>query len=77
MSTADDKKVAPYVQLSFDINEHGETTNIKVIKAEPELVFNQAAIDALSKWKYKPKYVDGQPVYQKGLTVQLDFEKEK
>ena len=66
-----------YVKLSFDINESGEATNIKVIEAKPEQVFNKAAVRALSKWKYKPKIVDGVATYQKDLTVQLDFERDK
>jgi protein TonB len=32
-----------------------------------------AAIQALEKWSYKPKRVEGKPVKQTGLTVQLDF----
>jgi len=25
------------------------------------------------RWKYKPKVVDGKPIRQEGMTVQLDF----
>ncbi|NKF51798.1 energy transducer TonB [Shewanella sp. WXL01] len=62
-----------WVQLSFTINEVGGVEDVKVIKAEPKRLFNREAIRALKKWKYKPKIVDGKPLKQPGMTVQLDF----
>ena len=62
-----------WVMMSFDINELGEVTNIEVIDAEPKRVFNRAAKQALRKWKYRAKVVDGKAVIQHGMTVQLDF----
>ncbi|PCI56517.1 MAG: energy transducer TonB [Gammaproteobacteria bacterium] len=62
-----------WVQLSFTINEIGGVEDVKVIAAKPKRVFNKEAKRALRKWKYKPKVVDGKPMKQPGLTVQLDF----
>ncbi|MBE0368720.1 energy transducer TonB [Pseudoalteromonas sp. MMG013] len=62
-----------WVQLSFTINELGGVDDVKVIAAEPKRIFNREAIRALRKWKYRPKIVDGKPLVQPGLTVQLDF----
>jgi protein TonB len=62
-----------WVQLSFEINEVGGVENVEVINAEPKRVFDREAKKALLKWKYKPKVVDGKPMRQTGLTVQLDF----
>ncbi|WP_448546447.1 energy transducer TonB [Thalassotalea fusca] len=66
-------KVEGYVKLSFDINESGETANIKVVDEIPENVFSKQAILAVSKWKYEPQVVNGKPVVQKMIAVQLDF----
>ncbi|WP_394132849.1 energy transducer TonB [Shewanella maritima] len=66
-----------WVQLSFTINEVGGVEDVKVIKAEPKRLFNREAIRALKKWKYKPKIVDGKPLQQPGMTVQLDFTLDK
>lgn len=66
-----------WVQLSFTINEVGGVDDVKVIKADPKRVFNKEAKRALRKWKYKPKIVDGKPIKQPGLTVQLDFKLDK
>lgn len=62
-----------YVQLKFDVDTTGNTENIQVIESQPEGVFDEAAVRALSKWKYNPKITNGKPVKQLGLKVQLDF----
>jgi protein TonB len=62
-----------YVILSFSINKIGGVEDVKVIEAQPKRVFDKEAKRALRKWKYKPKVVEGKPLVQTGLTVQLDF----
>ena len=66
-----------WVKLRFDINALGGVTNIEVIDAEPKRVFNQAAKQALKKWKYRAKSEAGETVTQQGLTVQLTFNMEQ
>lgn len=65
-----------FVQLGFDISTEGKPVNIKVIKSEPEGVFDAPAICALSKWKYSPKIENGVAVTETGVTVQLDWDLE-
>lgn len=62
-----------WVQLRFTISESGSVENVTIIKSEPRRVFDREAKRALRKWKYKPKIVDGKPVRQTDMTVQLDF----
>ncbi|MCO4799324.1 MAG: energy transducer TonB [Colwelliaceae bacterium] len=62
-----------WVKLSFSINEIGGVEDVTVIEAKPKRLFDKEAKRALKKWKYKPKVVDGKPLRQTGLTVQLDF----
>lgn len=66
-----------WVKLSFTIDTLGGVKDVEVIDAEPKRVFDREARRALRKWKYKPKFVDGQAVEQPGLTVQLDFRLEQ
>lgn len=66
-----------WVKLAFDINKVGKVVNISVIDAQPKRIFDKAARQALRKWKYQAKSVDGQAVYQKSRTVQLDFSMEQ
>ena len=62
-----------WVKLSFSINTIGGVEDVTVIEAQPKRVFDKEAKRALRKWKYKPKVIDGKPLRQTGLTVQLDF----
>ena len=62
-----------YVDLRFDINEIGATKNIQVIAAEPARGFNNAAIKAVSRWRYEPRVKDGQGIYQSNMTTRIRF----
>ncbi|MFT4926717.1 MAG: protein TonB [Phenylobacterium sp.] len=66
-----------WVRLSFSINLVGGVEDVKVTEAMPKRVFDRAAKRALKRWKYKAKMVDGKPVKQTGLSVQLDFSMEQ
>jgi protein TonB len=59
--------------LAFDINTIGQVVNISVVDSLPKRVFDKAAKQALKKWKYKAKLVDGKAVAQHNFSVQLDF----
>lgn len=62
-----------WVNLSFDIDEIGQVINVKVIEAEPKRIFNKSARQALRKWKYRAKMVDGKAIIQRNLQVMLTF----
>ena len=48
------------VQLQATITKTGSITNLKVLGGDPTLA--KAAVDAVRQWKYKPYYLDGEPV---------------
>lgn len=62
-----------WVRLQFDITRTGHVKNVQVIESTPAGIFDEEASKALQQWRYIPKEVDGEPVEQTGLTVQLDF----
>ena len=67
-------KVEGWVELEFNITKKGETSNIKVIHAEPEGVFERSAIKAIKNWKYFPIIREGQTKPQKEkATIRLTF----
>ncbi|MEL7046985.1 MAG: TonB family protein, partial [Pseudomonadota bacterium] len=66
-----------FVDLAFDITAAGTTSNIRVIEAQPEGVFERAAIRALEKWKYKVPVVDGTPQGQVDMMTRLTFQLEE
>ncbi|MEW6996574.1 energy transducer TonB [Colwelliaceae bacterium BS250] len=68
-------KIKGWVKLSFSINREGEVEDVMVIESEPEKIFDQAAIDALKHWRYKPQLNKGKTVKQQNLSVRIDFGK--
>lgn len=51
-----------WVELSFTITSGGDVSDVKVVDAQPRHVFDRAAIDAVSRWKYQPATQEGTPV---------------
>jgi len=51
-----------WVELSFTITPSGDVSDVKVVDAQPRHVFDRAAMDAVSRWKYQPATQDGTPV---------------
>ncbi|MCV6607546.1 MAG: energy transducer TonB [Campylobacterales bacterium] len=59
------------VTVEFTITERGFVEDPKVVKATPPKIFNQAALSAIKRWKFKPKVEDGKAVSQRAV---LSFE---
>lgn len=66
-----------WVRLRFSIGRSGQVKNVVVVDSKPAVVFDEAALRAVRKWKYQPKTVDGQQVERHGLLVRLTFEVDK
>ena len=48
------------VQIEANIDKDGKVVNLKVLSGNPVLA--HAALDAVRQWRYKPYYLDGEPV---------------
>ena len=56
------------VQIEATINKEGNVTNLKVLSGDPVLA--RSALEAVRQWRYKPYYLDGEPVeIQTQITV--------
>ena len=56
------------VQIEATVSKDGTVTNLKVLSGDPMLA--HAAADAVRQWRYKPYYLDGEPVeIQTQITV--------
>ena len=51
-----------WVEVAFTITPDGSVDDVKVVDAEPRHVFDRAATEAVSRWKYQPATQDGSPV---------------
>ncbi|KFZ30467.1 hypothetical protein IDSA_10420 [Pseudidiomarina salinarum] len=63
-----------YVVVEFTVTRSGTVRDPRVVEAEPEGIFNQAAMDAVLKFKYKPRVIDGEPVEVEGVRNRMTFE---
>ena len=73
-SDAIEADIAGSVLLEFSVTALGAVRDPVVLEAEPPGVFDQAALDAVGKFKYKPKVVDGEPVEITGVRNRFTFE---
>ncbi|MGF1607605.1 MAG: energy transducer TonB [Rhodothalassiaceae bacterium] len=70
------RKVEGSVIVEFDITAEGHTANAKVVSAEPPGFFEKAALDAIAKWRYRPRMIDGQAVPVSNIYVSLAFKQQ-
>ncbi len=63
------KGVEGWVKIAFTIQGDGSVLDAKVIDAKPSRIFNRAALNAIKKWKFKPRLVEGKPVPRKAEQI--------
>ena len=66
-----------YVILEFTVTRTGAVKDPVIIESEPPNVFDDAAIRAALKFKYKPKIVNGESVDVAGVQNRITFRLEK
>lgn len=66
-----------YVIIEFTVTGSGKVINPLIIEANPEGVFDNAALRAVKNYKYKPKMVDGAPVDVTGVRQKFTFKLDK
>jgi len=72
-SSALERGVEGFVIVEFDVSEAGAVVNPRVLGAQPPGIFDRAALQAISRWKYKPKVIDGRVVKMTGLQTRFSF----
>jgi protein TonB len=69
-------RIEGFVEFKITINPDGTVKSAVPINAKPRGVFESAAMQAILKWKFKPKVVDGKGVETTG-TQKIEFHMEK
>jgi periplasmic protein TonB len=67
------RHVEGHVLLRFTVNAHGNVEDVQVLEAEPSGYFESAAIDALSRTRFRPRVVGGHPVPAEGVVHRVVF----
>ncbi len=61
-----------YVLIEYTVTRTGSVSDVVVVESSSE-VFEQPALDAVSKFKYKPRVVDGRAVPVRGVRTRMRF----
>ena len=61
-----------YVELEFIISSFGFVQDMKVLKSSDK-GFERASLDAVAKWRYAPKILEGKAIASQKLQVRLDY----
>ncbi|MGR9114410.1 MAG: energy transducer TonB [Gammaproteobacteria bacterium] len=73
---AANRRIEGQVTIEFTITKTGTVTDAIVIDAQPSSIFNRSALDAIRKWKFKPKVVEGKAIEQRARqTLQFKLSK--
>jgi TonB family protein len=68
-------RVSGTVIVEAIIDEQGDVVNVRVLKGQP-MGLDQAAVDAIRTWKFKPATLEGKPVkvyYVLTVNFQVDY----
>jgi protein TonB len=71
-SAARHEGIQGFVELAVIVSGQGMVTDVSVAQSTPPGVFDKAAISAVRRYRYDPRYVDGLPA-EAHLRVRLDF----
>ena len=56
------RQIEGWVEMLFTVNADGSVSDPEVLDAEPAEIFNQAALDAARRWRFRPVTENGEPV---------------
>jgi len=71
--SAKQKRIEGWVELMYTITKVGTVKDIVVTAASAGTIFNRAAIQAVSKWKYNPKIENGVAVERPRVRQRIKF----
>ena len=54
--------VEGWIEVEFSVLINGSVGDVSIVDEEPRGVFGRHARQSVSRWKFTPRYVDGQPV---------------
>jgi protein TonB len=66
-----------WVQIQFTITATGMVRDPMVVNAEPQNIFNDAALKAIARWRYNPKVEGGVAVERVGVQTIIRFQLEQ
>jgi len=69
---AANRRIQGWVKVEFTITTEGLVKDPMVIQSMPNSIFNNAALSAIKRWKFKPNIIEGQ-AYEQRASQTLEF----
>jgi len=69
---AANRRIQGWVKVEFTITTEGLVKDPVVIQSMPNSIFNNAALSAIKRWKFKPQIIEGQ-AYEQRASQTLEF----
>jgi len=66
------RRLEGYVIVEFVVTTSGAVRDVTIVESTSP-IFEQAAVEAAQKFKYKPRVVDGQPIEVSGVQNKITF----
>ncbi|RLT96005.1 energy transducer TonB [Ketobacter sp.] len=70
-------RVEGWVVVEFTIGTQGEVKDARVVESSPRGTFDQAALDAVRRFRFKPRNIAGTPVEVQGVQNRIRFKLKK
>jgi protein TonB len=68
-------RIQGYVTMEVVISPDGTVTDVSIVEAAPPRMFDIAAMDAMKRWKFRPRLVNGVAVSQRAhQTIEFKIE---
>ena len=71
-ASAQMRGIIGWVDLEYVVMPDGSVANARVIDSTPAGQFEEAALQAIARWKFKPRVVDGKAV-PRGVEQRMNF----
>lgn len=73
---AEQRGLEGYVTLEFTVTRQGTVRDARVIESSNS-VFDSAAVEAVMRFRYRPRVIDGEPVDVPGVQFRMTFQLER
>jgi protein TonB len=73
---AEARGIEGWVGLEITVTPAGTVNDARVVDASPKEIFDQAALEAIRRWRFKPAFKEGRAVAQRA-TLKMMFRLKK
>ncbi len=74
---AQTRGISGYCIVEYTVTKTGSIRDPKAVDCQPSGIFESASVKAATKFKYKPRVVDGEPIEVAGVQNKFTYELEK